>query len=94
MTYPQCPRCNGEWIKSNNKLEIIMDCCKCKMHWPIYKEYMWRSFSENTELIWDFRDNCCRYVSNLKSIELIITELPMLGFDISSEKLRLYILFS
>jgi len=58
------------------------------------EEYFWLPFTPDLHLIWDLQDNSCTYLSDPIATESTETKLPMLSFDISFEKLKLYLLFS
>ncbi len=96
-SFSECPRCNGKWIKdSKYESAVSMDCSDCKMIWLPEENVCWYYFStdDTTYLLWDLDINVCHYISGPVSTDKIETVLPMLPFDISSDKLKLYILFS
>lgn len=90
--YPTCPRCNGDWV-SGIKYQAgeAMDCKKCGMIWLPIDNVMFIYFSDVTYLYWDFDYNRCLYINTETLAECT---LPLVSFQISFDKLKLYCLFS
>jgi len=89
MKFDTCPRCGGEWNKDATILNFYK-CTMCTMHITIDEG----EFSLNIELFgfyigWSSIGNYCIIYSRNKPIKL-----PWLPFDITEEKLKLYLVFS
>jgi len=99
----RCPRCNGEWEKQASNIPPSENYFKCRTplcyteYWdnetgPILLCYV-NFLYTGDELSWDWDTNDCGYWKYNPTGENS-TRLPWLGFDITPEKLKLYLLFS
>jgi len=89
-----CPRCNNAW---SIKLEdnTLIECEVCDIFYLKYSHLLsWRPFSNSQfRFIWDCKKLECRFTigepGNWKSIYL-----PYLPFNVSVDKIRLYLTFT
>jgi ribosomal protein L32 len=95
-----CPICGGAWLNDHiqNGFMIPHHCSKCAMdYYPISKFLIKRDIlgCKDYHLTWDLILNTCEYgsISMGKFIDDRL-KLPWLSFDITPEKLKLYLVFS
>jgi hypothetical protein len=95
--FDKCPYCKNDWIKNSqiNSNDIDLTCVTCNIHYYYYIgrwHYMIKcGIINNINVKWDFADNKSAIYNHDFSFYII---LPMLPFDISANKLKLYILMS
>jgi hypothetical protein len=93
-----CPCCAESWINNHIRdggLKIQYHCSKCKIDYnPKNKFLMRRDILNKKHLVWDFQLNRCVYGYAPNVIDGNLLELPWLDFNITPEKLKLYLLFS
>lgn len=95
-----CPCCAENWIldhKRDDGIKIQYHCSKCKIDYnPDNKFLMRRDIlgNKSAHLVWDLQLNRCVYGFRSNAIDSNLLELPFLPFDITPEKLKLYIVFS
>lgn len=99
MIYPKCPRCNKDWVsKSPFPYSAQCYCIECNISY-------WNGSDGDDELLclahflkkydelsWDWRTGTCNYwvPSSTGNND---TTLPWMPIDISTTKLKLYLLF-
>ena len=80
-----CPRCKLEMTKS-----VFNYVCSCGITYFQTDQYRWEiSREENLYLWWNIKSNFCVATFNNKS-----TSLPWLPYNITEDKLKLYLTFS
>jgi hypothetical protein len=94
--YKDCPRCHNSWIDNHHTYEINLYCKNCELNYyfsfrPNYYHFMRFKINDELYLQWNFLQNAC-YVFTKKLDNNI--KLPMLPYNITAEKLKLYMLFS
>jgi hypothetical protein len=93
ILYNVCPRCNSQWQFK------LSPQCACGMAYhipPAYHCLVLRSFLgiEGNYLTWDIDNHFCLYGNWPECVCGTATKLPWLPYDITPEKLKMYILFS
>jgi hypothetical protein len=101
ISLDNCPICGGHWkpsekLKANGEPRHNHECVKC------FARYFPNKFFSRGNVLgkkdyfigWDLRNHICEYGNLLDAVDGKLTKLPWLDFNITSEKLKLYILFS
>ena len=93
IDFPNCPRCGGNWSQIGEvALHHYYMCSQCKMQLDRFPQWVKLTspdfMGNNLHLSWYVKENFCV----LKSDEFIW--LPWLPYNITPEKLKLYLTFS
>jgi hypothetical protein len=94
-----CPICGGVWKPSENlnskgkPLHSHM-CAKCDMVYNSNFLARRNILKANYAILWDFENNTCVYGNQIDILNEACLKLPWLDFNITPDKLKLYILFS
>ena len=92
MNYLECPRCQNSWQFKINRYE----CINCNINYYLDLNNMidlYGIIHENDRLTWIFKTKKCYYRYQIDSVYHFLN-LPWLPFDITSDKLKTYLLFS
>jgi len=85
--FSNCPRCNDSW---NILSTAIKQCQHCGLYWNINYSQLCFDFNNNSFIYWILEDYFCMCYGNVFGLGL---KLPYLPYDISFEKLKLYLNF-
>ena len=106
--FDMCPRCGGEWDRNlvrfiDGVKHNVIRCLNCRavcdersFSLKCFLKYEEGSdgWSGGHNLVWDTEVHVCFYADIIDAMNEKMLQLPWLPFDISKEKLKLYITFS
>jgi hypothetical protein len=92
----KCHRCHGDWQEDTTRTPTIRwKCQACNMMIDeLYLTLRSPLGDPDRHLGWFPYEHICMYASIIDRVQGTETRLPWLPFDITSEKLKLYLLFS
>ena len=89
QTFPVCPRCSHDWIKEE---QTFWDCPICGMSYNPSKNCM-NLLLEDFLVYWFPEENISYLYCYPSSLSLKRIKLPFLPYDITLDKLKLYLTF-
>jgi len=86
--FPNCPRCHSEWFYADHGFGECSNC-NCNLKCAYNYDVLIFTFSDDTWVAWYRNENMCRYFLTYKKY----TILPYLPYNITLDKLKLYLNF-
>ena len=97
MIYPEkCFRCDTR-LRRNDSGEHYFSCQECYLHYNLRSEVCYFIFKVknkyHSEINWYHRRQCCKYYCYSPIGRSNVIQVPWLPYDITLDKLKLYLTF-